>query len=261
MTLDILSISILGLVGLGIGFVGGLVGLVLGVVRFPLILGTAGTSAAISAGTNIGISTLGAFASAIGHFRQNNVHRRIFLTMAITGAIGAFLGSLLTRYVPVTVLLLSIGVIVSYESFSLIKNSRKAKSEIQVLKPNSTNSVLSLESAIGFGIGFLGGLVGLVLGSIRVPAMISVLKMEPRVAVGTNLAASTIIGLSGLAGHILNNEVDFQVLAVMGSTAMIGGYIGSKFTSRFNATTLKRIIGIVLAFVAVILFLRVIMTS
>jgi uncharacterized membrane protein YfcA len=260
--MDILSISILGLVGLGIGFVGGLVGLVLGVVRFPLILGTAGTSVAISAGTNIGISTLGAFAAAIRHFRQNNIHRRIFVIMAVTGATGAFLGSLLTRFVPVTILLLSIGVIVSYEAFSLIKSSRKVqKSEIQISKPNITNSVLSTESIIGFSRGFLGGLVGLVLGSIRVPAMISILKMEPRVAIGTNLAASSIIGAAGLLGHVMNNEVNFQILAVMGSTAMVGAYIGARFTSRFNATTLKLIIGIVLAFVAVIMFLRVAMTS
>lgn len=260
MTPDLLTLSILSLLGLAIGFVGGLVGLVLGVVRFPLIFGTAETSVAISAGTNIGISTLGAFAAAIRHFQQNNVHKRIFVTMAVSGAIGAFLGSLLTRFVPVQVLLLSIGVIVSYEAFSLIKSSRIQRSEIQVSK-QKTKSTLSSESAIGFGIGFLGGLVGLVLGSIRVPAMISVLKMEPRVAVGTNLAASSIIGVAGLLGHILNSEVDFTILAVMGSTAMIGGYIGAKFTRRFNATTLKMIIGIVLAFVAVIMFFRVALTS
>ena len=53
----------------------------------------------------------------------------------------------------------------------------------------SKNRLILLESIIGFGIGFLGGLVGLVLGSIRMPAMISVLKIQPRVAIGTNLAA------------------------------------------------------------------------
>ncbi|HZS74448.1 MAG TPA: sulfite exporter TauE/SafE family protein [Candidatus Nitrosotalea sp.] len=253
MALDILTVSMLGIIGLGIGFVGGLVGLVLGVVRFPLILGASGTTVAISAGTNIGISTLGAFAAAIGHFRQNNVHRRIFLIMAITGATGAFVGSFLTRFVPVIVLLLSIGVIVLYESFSLIKSSRKVQG--QDLKPSATTTLPS-EAAIGFSIGFIGGLVGLVLGSIRVPAMISVLKMEPRVAVGTNLAASSIIGTAGLLGHVINNEVDFQIFVVMGCTAMVGGYIGSRFTNRFNAETLKMMIGIVLAFVAIVIFLR-----
>jgi uncharacterized protein len=64
--------------------------------------------------------------------------------------------------------------------------------------------------------------VGLVLGSIRMPAMISILKMEPRVAVGTNLAAASIMGIFGLIGHIINNNIDYIVLIIMGSGAMIG---------------------------------------
>ncbi|NOJ27415.1 MAG: hypothetical protein DA330_05330 [Nitrososphaera sp.] len=114
----------------------------------------------------------------------------------------------------------------------------------------------ALESAIGFGVGFLGGMVGLVLGSIRMPAMISVLKMEPKVAVGTNLAASAIMGAAGLAGHLINSEVDFLVLAIMGSTAMLGAYIGARYTDRFSANTLKLLIGFVLVFVAVVMFLN-----
>jgi uncharacterized membrane protein YfcA len=225
------------------------------VLRFPLILTTAGgvgVSAAIVAGTNIGISTLGAMTAAIRHFRQNNVHLRIFAMMAFTGAIGAFLGSMLTRQVPVTLLFIIIGLIVSCEAYSLIKSSRKKRTEESTQsKPN-----LGIESSIGFGVGFLGGMVGLVLGSIRMPAMIGVLKMEPKVAIGTNLAASSIMGAAGLTGHLLNGNVDFLVLGVMGSTAMIGGYIGARYTDRFSANTLKMLIGIVLIFVAAIMFLK-----
>lgn len=99
-------------------------------------------------------------------------------------------------------------------------------------------------------------MVGLVLGSIRMPAMIGMLKMEPKVTIGTNLAASSIMGAAGLAGHLLNGNVDFLVLGVMGSTAMIGGYIGAKYTNRFSANALRLLIGIVLIFVALIMFLR-----
>jgi uncharacterized membrane protein YfcA len=88
------------------------------------------------------------------------------------------------------------------------------------------------------------------------PAMIGVLKMEPRVAIGTNLAASSIMGAASLAGHLLNGNVDFLVLGIMGSTAMIGGYVGAKYTNRFSADTLKLLIGIVLIFVAIIMFLK-----
>ena len=56
---SIISILILSILGLIIGFVGGMVGLVLGVLRFPIVLGNE-ISASVTAGTNIGISTLGA---------------------------------------------------------------------------------------------------------------------------------------------------------------------------------------------------------
>lgn len=247
---DTLSLVILGLLGLAIGFVGGLVGLVLGVIRFPLILGTE-VSASITAGTNIGVSTLGAFTAAIRHYRQHNIHLRIFVIMASTGAVGGFLGAMVTKFVPVNLLFLVIGIIVSYEANVLISSSRKKiEYKIQNTKRNST----FIESCIGFGIGFLGGVVGLVLGSIRMPAMISVLKMEPKVAVGTNLAAATIMGISALIGHLINNEVDYLTLAVMGSTAMIGGYIGAKYTGMFRPERLKLLIGFVLIAVAIFMF-------
>ncbi len=85
--------------------------------------------------------------------------------------------------------------------------------------------------------------MGLVLGSVRLPTMISVLKMNPTTAVGTNLAASSVMCVSALIGHLLNNEVDFLILIVMGFTAMVGGYTGARFTHRFSERNLKRIIG------------------
>jgi uncharacterized membrane protein YfcA len=89
------------------------------------------------------------------------------------------------------------------------------------------------------------------------PAMISILKMQPRTAVGTNLAASSVMGLSGLIGHVINNNIDYFVLIIMGSSAMIGGYLGARYTDRFSERNLKRIIGLVLIVVAATMFLRV----
>lgn len=63
MQVDLLSPIILAIGGLAIGFVGRMVGLVLGVVRFPVVMSIE-TSASISAGTNLGISTLGAITLA-----------------------------------------------------------------------------------------------------------------------------------------------------------------------------------------------------
>ncbi len=234
-----------------------MVGLILGVLRFPLIIG-AETSIGVAAGTNIGISAMAAIPAAVRHLRQNNVKIRIFLVMAITGAVGAFCGSLLTTHVPVALLLSFIGIIVSYESVVLIRGKSKIRNESDTKDESmSKNRILLVESIIGFAIGFLGGLVGLVLGSIRLPTMISVLKMKPSIAIGTNLATSSLMGISGFIGHLVNNEVDFLILIVMGFTAMLGGYIGASFTHSFSERNLKRIIGTVLIVVAITMFIRV----
>jgi uncharacterized membrane protein YfcA len=110
---------------------------------------------------------------------------------------------------------------------------------------------------IGFGVGLLGGMVGLVLGSIRMPAMISILKLPSRIAIGTNLASSSVMGTVGVIGHLMNGNIDYVVLSAMGPPAMLGAFMGAKYTNRINESNLKFIIAVVLSLVAVTMLWRV----
>lgn len=297
--IDLVIAIILVLLGFVVGFVGGMVGLVLGVLRLAFIIlgvessfspsSSSSSSVSVAAGTNIGISTFGAAAAAIRHFRQKNISLQTFLIMAATGSTGGFLGSVFTKYIPVTLLLGLIAIIVLYEAFVLIKSSRKKKDEEMRRSNNNEeedNNNLDLihgpssalrsspsnpsnisgvhnkqfiftESLIGLGIGFVGGLVGLIIGSVRLPAMISVLKMETKVAIGTNLAVSSLTGASSLVGHLINGNVDFLIMITMGPAAMLGGYMGAKYTNRFSEGSLKLIIGIVLIVVTGFIIWRI----
>ena len=286
--MDTTTMILYAVLGWIIGFIGGMVGLVLGAIRFPFIL-EAETGASITAGTNLAVSTLGAISGAINHYRQNNIDLKIFLVMALSGAIGAFIGSFLTDLVSVVALLSIIIIVVSYEAIDLmiksgkvgqkIKKNRNAnpvaystsiaalnkgnelnKADIDSINEQKTKEILK-ESAIGFGVGLLGGMVGLVLGSIRMPAMISILKLPPRIAVGTNLASSAVMGTIGTLGHLINNNVDFVILALMGPTAMLGAYLGSKFTNKINESNMKFLISIILAVIAMSMLWRVLSLS
>lgn len=271
MEINFVYILFLSSIGFIISFIGGMVGLVLGVIRLPFILST-GLSVTESVGTNIGVSTLGAITAAIQHIRNKNISVVIFIIMAFTSAIGAFYGASLTKNVPINLLLILIGLIISYESFTLLKennntrnnknnnnNNKKRTESLLNLnhKLTSQNSYydIFLQSIIGFLVGVLGGLVGLVLGSIRLPVMIKVLKTEPKIAVGTNMLISSVMGMSGFIGHVISNEVNFLYLIVLGPSAMIGGFLGAKYTNHLSQTNLKRLIGIVLAIVAITIFI------
>jgi uncharacterized protein len=296
--IDLVIVIILVLLGFVIGFIGGMVGLVLGVLRLAFIIlgvessfslssSSSSSSVGVAAGTNIGVTTVGAAAAAIRHFQQKNISFKTFLIMAATGSIGGFLGSFFTKYIPATILLGLIAIIVLYEAFVIIKSSRKKRDkEMRSYDNEGDNNNMNLihgtsgalpsnpsdpsdisgvrkkqfifiESFIGFGIGFVGGLVGLIAGSIRLPAMISVLKMETKVAVGTNLAASSLTGLSSLVGHLINGNINFLIMITMGPAAMLGGYMGAKYTNRFSEGSLKLIIGIVLIVITGIIIWRI----
>ena len=63
------------------------------------------------------------------------------------------------------------------------------------------------------------------------------------------------MGISGFISHVISNEVNFLYIIVLGPSAMLGGFLGARYTNRLSPTTLKRLIGLVLAIVAATIFI------
>ncbi len=143
-------------------------------------------------------------------------------------------------------------------SYSIVLDREKEGYNDSIMPLNNavvSNSIINpskritKEIVIGFGIGLLGGMMGLVLGSIRMPAMISILKLPSRTAIGTNLASSLVMGTVGVIGHVKNGNIDYIVLYAMGPPAMLGALMGAKYTNRINESNLKFIIAVALSFI------------
>ena len=105
----------------------------------------------------------------------------------------------------------------------------------------------------------LGGSVGLILGSIRLPALVRVLKVDPRIAAGTNLFIGFFMGTIGWVGHVTQGKVDYPLLIFMGVFAVVGSWYGAKLTGRVNLNTLIVVMGFVLVVVGLLLAYRGIM--
>ena len=56
-------------------------------------------------------------------------------------------------------------------------------------------------------------------------------------------------------GHVISNKVNLLYLIILGPSTMIGRFLGARYTNRLSPTNLKKLIGIVLVIVAVIVFL------
>ena len=101
--------------------------------------------------------------------------------------------------------------------------------------------------------GLLGGAVGLILGSIRLPAMVRILRVDPRLAAGSNLFIGLVMGALGWVGHVAQGQVDFAMVALMGAGGMGGSYYGAKLTGRVSLDRLVLVMGFVLLAVGALL--------
>jgi uncharacterized membrane protein YfcA len=217
-----------------VALAGGAVGLVLGNIRLPVILLVASNPAA-GAGANIGISGVAALAAAIAHVRAGRVDWRLFAWLTPPSIVGAVLGGYLSGLVPKNAFLVAIGVFLLLMAADLLRPK----------PPVAPRRMTRLETIlVGGGIGLLGGFVGLILGSLRLPAM---LRMgEPLAkAIGTNVTVGFFVGAAGVAGH-LPGGVDWKLLAVGAAASVPGALLGSRLTGKLPEQQLKRAIAAVL---------------
>jgi uncharacterized membrane protein YfcA len=218
---------------------GGLVGLVLGNIRLPVML-LAGTSPAAAAGANIAVSGVAASAASVTHIRAGRVDWRLVTWMLPPSVVGAVLGGLAASAIPANALRIVIGVALLAFGVDLLRPHRAPTARPAGAQPNLRAAVIS-----GFVIGVLGGLIGLILGSLRMPALLRWVGEEPARAIGTNLVVGIAVGVAGLLGH-LPGGIDWTLLWVGAAASIPGALIGSRLTGRLSVPQLLRAVGAIL---------------
>lgn len=224
-----------------VSFAGGLVGLVLGNLRLPVVV-LVGSSAAAAAGANVAISGAAALTATVAHWRGGRVSWRLFAWMAPTSFAGAVIGGLVAGLLPERLLLGVIAIVVLYGAVEVARYRRPGAGGDGI---PARRGLLVNAALVGFAVGVLGGLVGLILGSLRLPALVKYAGVGPHAAVGTNAAVGMVVGLGGLLGH-LPSGVDWDILAVGAAAAMPAAYLGAHFTGRLDQDQLLRAMAAVL---------------
>jgi uncharacterized membrane protein YfcA len=237
--MDALELVLLAAWTFAVSVAGGVVGLVLGNLRLPLVVLLA-TSPAAGAGANVAISGAAAVASASAQARGGRVNWRLFAWMAPPSLAGAIAGGVVSGALPDRLLLAAIGVIVLYGALEVLRYRRPAEVDQRVHRAQVIGA-----AAVGFVVGLLGGLVGLILGSLRLPAMVKWAGVGPYAAVGTNAAVGVVVGIGGLLGH-LPSGIDWDLFAVGTAAAVPGAFLGSKLTGRLSEQALLRAMAAVL---------------
>ncbi|HEY7794351.1 MAG TPA: sulfite exporter TauE/SafE family protein [Gaiellaceae bacterium] len=222
------------------GYVGSMLGLVLGTLRLPLVVAASGSPLA-AAGTNIAISAASAAAGALRHLREGRIDWGVVAWMAPPSVVGAVVGALLADDVSERALQAAIAAVLVWSGIDLAFRPVQAR----------RREHLRLAPAVagGFGIGALGGAVGVILGTLRMPTLVRGVGLDLRRAAGTNLVVGFLLGLAGFAAHAGSLGVDWWLLAAGLAGAIPGGWLGAKATGRVDEQVLRVALGVVLVVV------------
>ena len=230
-------------------------------MRLPALL-FLGVSPAAAAGTNIIVSTSSALVGGLRHLREGRVNMPVVMVMGLPSMAGAFIGAFNSHRAPQSALLLAVGALVFWQGLELIARARAHRAEEAQEAGDQAARLAGMSNraigaaGVGFAVGVLGGAVGLILGTMRLPAIIRILRVDPRVAAGTNLLIGFMMGSTGWIGHLARGQIDYPLIVLMGSAAMVGSYFGARLTGRVNLDRLVMTMGLVLLVVGPLLAWR-----
>lgn len=243
------EISLL-LIGLAGGIVGGLLGTGGCVIMLPALAFLFGYRLPIAIGTTITAVIITASSGAIGHIRMRNVDYGTTKVIALSGAVGALLGSLIFNLLAdnISLLNLILGLAFLYVAVRMVYEGLRRSIGAREGKEIPGSAVK--KGILGFLIGVLTGIVGLGGGYALVPSFIYLLGAPVKIAVGTSLPSFISMALVSGAFKLAQGYVDVIAALLLGIGTAVGAQIGAKLVPKLPAWLIKLLFGLVFLYVS-----------
>jgi hypothetical protein len=173
--------------------------------------------------------------------------------MAPASVVGAVVGALTGHVVPERALFAAIAAVLLWSGIDLL---------VAPFRENPSPQPKLWPAAVsGFVIGLVGGALGVILGTLRMPALLRAVGLDARRAVGTNLIVGFFLGVAGFVAHAFRLEVEWDLLAVGLAGALPGAWLGARVTGLLSEKQLRQAIGVALIVIAAAFALEALLRS
>jgi uncharacterized protein len=242
--------------GLAVGFISGMFGIGGGFLMTPLLI-FLGISPAVAVASVTGHIAASSMSGAISYWRRRAIDLALAFMLLAGGIIGTAFGVWLFTFLRAIgqlditigisyVLLLGIvGALMVIESVRAIIRTRQGK-PIELRRPGSHTWIHGLPFklrfkrsriyvsaipvwGIGFIIGFVGAVMGIGGGFLLVPMLIYALRVPTATVIGTSMVLTLATMVFATLLHAATNHLVDAVLALI---LMVGGVTGAQFGAR-----------------------------
>lgn len=274
------SLPLLLALGFSIGVISGMFGIGGGFIMTPMLI-FLGIPAGTAVGTGAAQVAASAVSSAISHFQRGNVDVLMGLYLVVGGVVGAAFGVELQVVLQVLgqldlfttltyVLMLGIiGSLMLIESLRAIRRASAGKPPLSMRRAGQHSLIQRLPFKRRFRVSKLyisavppvamGGLVGLLTaimgvggGFVLIPALIYLLRVPTRIALGTSSFQIIFVTVfATLLQAVRNHSVDALLAAPLIVGGVVGAQLGVRLGERLKAEHLRAALALLVVAVAV----------
>jgi len=197
-------------------------------------------------GVMLGVSLL----SLNKTFRGSKRHIRAFLLVTPAAIMVFIVRQFIIPLIPENLIVLgdftltkNIGIMVFFalimflSSFSMIRGRKETEEETETKGLIYNYPVIVMEGAV---VGTITGLVGAGGGFLIIPALVILVGLPMKMAVGTSLLIISVKSLLGFLGDIGNQEITWTFLLAFTGLAVIGIFAGTYTSKHVDGNKLKK---------------------
>lgn len=219
---------------------GALVGLLMGAVGgggsillVPILVYLLGQPVRVATTTSLAVVGINALVGVAGHAREGHVLPRTGLTFGAAGVagsvLGAWLGGLVSGRLFMT--LFAAVMVAGAAAMVLRKDSTNGEDQVGCEEACGPGDWAKVVGA-GLGVGVLTGLFGVGGGFVIVPALVLLLHLPMRDAVGTSLLVIALTALSALVAKLGTTGLDAGLTAAFLGSGAVGVLLGDRLSER-----------------------------
>lgn len=230
---------------LAVGLVLGLLGSGGSILTVPVLVYLAGEPSKLAVAESLGAVAIISTVGAVPFAWRRQVDGRSVLLFGVPGMGGAYGGAALSSFIPGPVQLALFAAVMLAAAVLMLRppgrSARAAPGAHAWWK-------VALEGA---AVGMLSGLVGVGGGFLIVPALVLLVGLPMRLAVGTSLCIIAIQSISGFAKHLdvvadAGLAIQWWLVLVFGAVGVVGSLIGGRVGQHIEQARLRQLFAVFL---------------
>lgn len=246
--MEIIGYTAAVLIGVSLGLIGG-GGSILTV---PVLVYLFGIDVFLATEYSLFVVGISSLVGSVSYFKKGLVDFKMALIFGIPSVISIFLTRIyLLPLIPEEVLriqnftvtrniflLLIFAGLMVLASYKMIRNSTSERPLESITDNNALRA-----AGQGSIVGVLTGLVGAGGGFMIIPALVNLLKIPMKIAIGTSLVIISFNSLIGFVSSVNHVKIEWKILISITAIAVAGIIIGSQLSKKIDGRKLKPAFG------------------